>query len=113
VRWSCERGYQIDEIITAVGGRHVRVLRVRRGGERIGDFLTWADVLAELDLGFVIQDDASWGPPGGSPEAVEHDGPVRHHRRGLRTGSSPADGRRGQRHRGRPASSFGRTAGRR
>jgi hypothetical protein len=81
MRWSSERGYQIDETIITIGGRHVRVLRVRRGGVRVGDFVTWDDLLADIDVGFVIQDNAAWGPPGRPPAAMEHDGPISHHRR--------------------------------
>ncbi|EFC86285.1 hypothetical protein [Parafrankia sp. EUN1f] len=58
MRWSSENDYAIDEtIITVDDGRNARVLRVSRHGLVVGDFASWGDLLADVDLGLAIQED--------------------------------------------------------
>ncbi|OAA23378.1 hypothetical protein UG55_103875 [Frankia sp. EI5c] len=76
MRWSSDNDYAIDEtIITVDGGRNARVLRVSRNGLVVGDFASWGDLLADVDLGLVIREEPEVpGPPRRTPAGIGHDG---------------------------------------
>ncbi|WP_018506345.1 hypothetical protein [Parafrankia discariae] len=61
MRWSTSNGYRVEEtIISMDGGRRARVLRVTRDGLAVGDFAAWGELLADLDLGVPLEENAEF-----------------------------------------------------
>jgi hypothetical protein len=56
MRWETRDGHRIEETVVRTGGRPARMLHVTRGGDTIGYFASWADLLLAIDVRGLAED---------------------------------------------------------